>query len=450
MNPPDLSRLPVRRLAGMLRAGRISPTELLDIYMGRIAANTALRAFITVEPEVARAEARRQAGKRRAAGYRPLLGIPVAVKDLFATRGQRTTAGSRILRDWHPAGDSVVVARLRAAGAVVIGKTNLHEFAYGVTNRNPWWGIARNPWDPERIPGGSSGGSAIAIAAGLATAAVGSDTGGSIRIPAALCGCVGLKPTYGLIPLDGVVPLGWSLDHAGPLTRTVDDARLLLEVMAGRRVKSLPAPEGLRLGLIRAPLLDRVEPGVAERVEAAAAAMGRAGMRLIEVRIPEMEWTVAMQLITLRAEASALHAAWLRRRPRSYGTDVRTRLQLGALVSGPEYARAQQARLRLRQALVEAFKRVDILALPTTPIVAPPVGQRMVRWGDGDEPVDGALVRLTQPFNLAGVPALSVPCGLATGLPVGLQLVAPWMAESRLLAVGALLESLQPALVPSR
>ncbi|HSO94076.1 MAG TPA: amidase, partial [Candidatus Dormibacteraeota bacterium] len=243
----------------MVRSGRISPSELLDIYLGRIALSRALRAFITVDPTAARAEAR-QVRKRSKTGYRPLLGIPLAVKDLFATRGQRTTAGSRILRDWRPTTDSVVVARLRAAGAVVIGKTNLHEFAYGVTNGNPWWGVALNPWDPGRIPGGSSGGSAIAVAAGLAAAAIGSDTGGSIRIPASLCGCVGLKPTYGLIPLDGVIPLGWSLDHAGPLARTVDDARLLFEVMAGRRVKSLPAPGGLRLGLVRAPLLDRVEP----------------------------------------------------------------------------------------------------------------------------------------------------------------------------------------------
>jgi aspartyl-tRNA(Asn)/glutamyl-tRNA(Gln) amidotransferase subunit A len=434
----------------MLRAGRISASELLDIYLGRIGTSTALKAFITVDPRAARAEARRLTSKQLENGYRPLLGIPVAVKDLFATRGQRTTAGSRILRDWRPAADSIVVARLRAAGAVVIGKTNLHEFAYGVTNGNPWWGIARNPWDPERIPGGSSGGSAIAVAAGLAALAVGSDTGGSIRIPAALCGCVGLKPTYGSVPLDGVVPLGWSLDHAGPLARTVGDARLLFEVMAGRRLKSSPAPGRLRLGVIRGPLLERVEPEVTGTVEAAADALGRAGLRLTEVRIPELEWTVAMQLITLRAEASALHASWIRRRPRSYGSDVRVRLQLGALVSGPEYARAQQARLRLKRALAAVFGYVDVLALPTTPIVAPPVGQKTVRWRDGEEPVDGALVRLTQPFNLAGVPALSVPCGLAAGLPVGLQLVAPWSEESRLLAVGALVESLQPAEVPSR
>jgi len=439
----EVSLAPIRGLVGMVRTGRISAPELLEVYLGRIATRKSLKAFITVDPEAARAEARGVAGRRAGNGIRPLLGIPLAVKDLFATRGQRTTGGSKILRDWRPAADGTAIARLRAAGAVVIGKANLHEFAYGVTNSNPWWGIARNPWDPGRIPGGSSGGSAIAVAAGLAAAGVGSDTGGSIRIPAALCGCIGLKPTYGSIPLDGVIPLAWSLDHAGPLARTIDDARILLEVMSGRRLKPPPALSGLRLGMLRGPLLDRVEAGVSDRVEAAAIALGRAGLRRREVRIHELEWTVAMQLITLRAEASALHARWLRRRPRAYGADVRTRLQLGSLVSGAEYASAQRARLRLKQALREVFSQVDVLALPTTPIVAPPVGQTTLRWQDGEEPVDGALVRLTQPFNLAGVPALSVPCGLAGGLPVGLQLVAPWMEESRLLAVGALVESLR-------
>lgn len=443
MKLDEVSQAPIRELVRKLRGGRISAPELLEFYLARITAGRSLKAFITVDQKAARAEAQRLARRRSDSGDRPLLGIPLAVKDLFATSGQRTTGGSRILRDWRPAADGTAVARLRAAGAVVVGKANLHEFAYGVTNANPWWGVARNPRDPERIPGGSSGGSAIAVAAGLAAAGVGSDTGGSIRIPAALCGCIGLKPTYGSIPLDGVIPLGWSLDHAGPLTRTMDDARLLFEVMSGSRLKPAPALSGLRLGVLRGPLLDRVEAGVTERVEAAMSALGRAGLRRREVRIPELDWTVAMQLITLRAEASALHARWLRSRPRAYGADVRMRLQLGSLVSGAEYASAQRARLRLKQALREVFARVDVLALPTTPIVAPPIGQRTVRWRDGEEPVDGALVRLTQPFNLAGVPALSVPCGLAGGLPVGLQLVAPWMEESRLLAVGALVESLR-------
>jgi len=282
------------------------------------------------------------------------------------------------------------------------------------------------------------------VVSGLAAGALGSDTGGSIRIPAALCGCVGLKPTYGAIPLEGVFPLGFSLDHAGPLTRTVDDARLLFEILAGRRLSPAPAASGLTVGVLRGPWLDRVEPGVTERVGAAVDGLRAAGLRVKEVHIPEMEWTPAMQLVTLRAEASAVHARWLRRRSRAYGTDVRLRLRLGMLVSGPEYAAAQRARLKLRDALRQAFSRVDLLALPTTPMVAPPIGLRSIRWRDGSEPVDGALVRLTQPFNLAGLPALSVPCGRSLGLPVGLQLVAPWSEESRLLAVGELVEKFRP------
>ena len=439
MAPEEVSRLPLRELARMLRARRVSPAELVEVYLTRIKATNALNAFITVDP----AGVGRGAGlssRRLAQGSAgPLCGLPLAIKDLFATRGLRTTAGSSILRRWIPKEDATAVARLRRAGGLVIGKTNLHEFAYGVTNGNPWWGVAKNPWDETRIPGGSSGGSAIAVVEGLSAGALGSDTGGSIRIPAALCGCVGLKPTYGAIPLEGAVPLGFSLDHAGPLTRTVDDARLLFEILAERRVRRTPTA-GLRVGIIRGPFLDRVDEGVAAVVSAGIESLASAGMRLQELRIPELDWTAAMQLITLRAEASAVHRRWLRRRPAAYGPDVRTRLQLGALVSGAEYAAAQRARIRLQDALRRAFQQVQLLVLPTTPITAPPIGLRAIQWPDGSEPVDGALVRLTQPFNLGGVPALSVPCGSSAGLPVGLQLVAPWDQEARLLAVGELVE----------
>ncbi|MDQ6710051.1 MAG: amidase [Candidatus Dormibacteraeota bacterium] len=439
MTPDDVSRLPLRRLARLLRARRVSPAELLEIYLARTRAQAVLRAFITVDSASATREARRAATRLARGNASALAGIPVAVKDLFATRALRTTAGSRILRHWVPDADAAAVASLRGAGAVILGKTNLHEFAYGVTNGNPWWGVARNPWDQTRIPGGSSGGSAIAVVSGLAAAALGSDTGGSIRIPAALCGCVGLKPTFGAIPLDGAIPLAFTLDHAGPLARTVDDARLLFEILAGRRVRRRPTA-GLRVGVLQGPFLDRVQPGVAERVASGIDGLRARGLRVTSMTIPELDWTMAMQLVTLRAEASAVHARWLRRRPRAYGTDVRLRLQLGTLVSGAEYATAQRARSRLKEALWRVFERVDVLALPTTPITAPPIGLRTVSWRDGEEPVDGALVRLTQPFNLAGVPALSVPCGRLNGLPVGLQLVAPWDEEGRLLAVAELIE----------
>jgi aspartyl-tRNA(Asn)/glutamyl-tRNA(Gln) amidotransferase subunit A len=432
--------LPLRRLARVLRGSQVSPVDLVDLSLRQAREQAGLRAFISLDPTAAGSAARRAARRLRRGQAAPLEGIPIAIKDLFATRGLRTTGGSRILRDWIPTSDAAAVARLRAAGTILLGKTNLHEFAYGVTTGNPWYGTARNPWDPKRIPGGSSGGSAIAVVTGQTAAALGSDTGGSIRIPAALCGCVGLKPTYGSIPLDGAIPLGFSLDHAGPLTRTVDDARILFEVLAGRRLGRVKTA-GLRVGVLDGPLLERVEDGVRSRVAAGIDRLRSAGLRVRTVELPWLDWTVAMQLVTLRAEASAVHRRWLRRRPRSYGRDVRTRLQLGALVSGSEYALAQRARVRLREALWRTFQTVDILALPTTPIVAPPIGLPAIHWPDGPEPVDGALVRLTQPFNLAGVPALTVPCGRIDGLPVGLQLVAPWEEEARLLGVGELAES---------
>ncbi|MEA2636696.1 MAG: aspartyl-tRNA(Asn)/glutamyl-tRNA(Gln) amidotransferase subunit [Chloroflexota bacterium] len=443
-----LTTAPLAEIARSLRQRRVSPLELVDAYSRRIEAASGLQAFITLPGERARQEARR-AERRLARGEAgALLGVPIAVKDLFATRATRTTAGSRILKDWVPSRDAAAVAQLRAAGAIIFGKTNLHEFAYGVSTANPWWGVARNPRDPTRSPGGSSGGSAIAVVAGLCAGALGSDTGGSIRVPASLCGCVGFKPTFGAIPLDGAIPLGWSLDHAGPLARTVADAGLLLDVLtgmdAGRRARRV-STRGLRVGVLKGPIVQKAQPRVLHQVDAAADALRRRGLRVREVTIPQMEWTVATQLVTLRAEASAVHSRWIRTRPRAYGADVRTRLQLGVLVGGADYLLAQRMRGRLRTAIGRVFQDVDVLLLPTTPITAPVIGDRTVRWHNGEEPVDGALVRLTAPFNLTGLPALSVPFGYAGGLPVGVQVVGPWMNEARVLAVGRLIEELAEA-----
>jgi len=443
--PPTLATAPLAQVAAALRRRTVSPLELLEAYQQRIGPAAELRAFITPPGERARREAQRaqQQLARRQAGA--LLGVPIAVKDLFATRGLRTTAGSRILRDWVPSKDAGLVTRLRAAGAVIFGKTNLHEFAYGVTTANPWWGVARNPRDVRRSPGGSSGGSAIAVVAGLCAAALGSDTGGSIRIPASLCGCVGLKPTYGLLPLDGVVPLGWSLDHAGPLARTVEDAGILLDALSGGRAwkqAQRVTTRGLRVGILHDSVVKPVQPGVSRLVQEAAAALGRNGLRIRDVRVPEMAWTVVTQLVTLRAEASAAHARWIRARPRAYGPDVRIRLQLGALIAGADYVLAQRMRAKIKDAVRGIFDEIDVLLLPTTPITAPIVGEGTVHWRSGAEPVDSALVRLTAPFNLTGVPALSVPYGEVSGLPVGLQLVGRWNDEARVLAVGRLIEAL--------
>src|SRR5438094_5260630 len=449
MGSPDLlAAAPLVQIATALHRRRLSPVELVDAYIQRIEATAELRAFITPPDGRTRRDAQR-AERRLARGERgALLGVPIAVKDLFATRALRTTVGSRILKDWVPRSDAAAIARLRGAGAIIFGKTNLHEFAYGVSNANPWWGVARNPHDPRRSPGGSSGGSAIAVVAGLCAGALGSDTGGSIRVPASLCGCVGLKPTFGAIPLKGAFPLGWSLDHAGPLARTVDDAGVLLDVLSGGdagRKSRRAATRGLRVGVLTGSIVESVQPAVARQVDAAAAALRRRGLRVREVAVPEMQWTVATQLVPLRAEASALHARWIRAQPRRYGADVRTRLQLGSLVAAADYVLAQRMRARIRTAMSHVFRDIDVLLLPSTPIVAPVVGERTVRWRSGEETVDGALVRLTAPFNLTGQPALSIPFGAAAGLPIGMQVVGQWNEEARVLAVGRLLEADAPS-----
>lgn len=441
--PADRSLL---EMARALRGRSLSPVELVATFQRRIRQGEPLRAFITAPGDASVRDARAIERRlvRRDAGR--LLGVPIAIKDLFATRDLRTTGGSKILRDWIPSADAAVIARLRREGALIFGKTNLHEFAYGVSNANPWWGIARNPHDQDRMPGGSSGGSAIAVVAGMAAAAMGSDTGGSIRVPASLCGCVGLKPTYGAIPLEGALPLGWSLDHAGPLTRTVDDAGLLFDVLSDsnqwQHARSLGSQglRGVRVGLLRGGLLRPCEPAILRAVGAGARLLASRGLRVREVEIPELDWTVATQLVTLRAEASAVHSRWFPKRSRDYGREVRVRLQLGALVSGADYVLAQRMRARIRNALALAFESFDVLLLPTTPITAPPIGERTVRWRNENEPVDGALVRLTAPFNLTGVPALSVPWPGASRLPIGIQLVGRWGNEATILRVGRLME----------
>ncbi|HET9847463.1 MAG TPA: amidase [Candidatus Dormibacteraeota bacterium] len=439
----------LRELVDAMRRGQLSPVELTDDCLARARQHRALQAFITEPGDATRRQARRAQQRPARKEPRALLGVPIAIKDLFQTRGLRTTGGSRILRSWVPAADAAAVARLRSAGAIIFGKTNLHEFAYGVTTANPWWGIARNPHNPQRSPGGSSGGSAIAVVTGMAAGALGSDTGGSIRIPAALCGCVGLKPTYGAIPLAGTIPLGPSLDHAGPMARSVDDVGLLFDVLTNSsrwEMMRRSRRQGLartRIGVLRGNILQPALPAILREVDRVAGALKRQGLAVREMQIPELTWTVAAQLVTLRAEASASHARWLRSRPSDYGRDVRLRLQLGTVVSGSDYLLAQRMRARLREALRRAFDQVDLLLLPTTPITAPVIGTRTVRWPAGPEPVDGALVRLTAPFNLTGVPALSIPGRPDDdGLPIGIQVVGRWDDEPRVLAIGRLVEEL--------
>jgi aspartyl-tRNA(Asn)/glutamyl-tRNA(Gln) amidotransferase subunit A len=448
----ELRELTLADAASLVRGKKVSPVELAEGYLQRIdALNPKLNAYVTVAADEAMRSAR-QAEDDVARGLElgPLHGVPLAIKDLFATRGLRTTGGSKILADWVPEEDAHVVTCLRRAGAFLLGKLNMHEWAAGATTINPHFGTTTNPWDTTRIPGGSSGGSAAAIAAALCAGSLGSDTAGSIRMPSSLCGTVGLKPTYGLASLRGVLPLSWSLDHVGPMTRTVEDAALLMEAIAGydpRDPSSVDRPSteyrgalrgdvrGLRLGLPRNYFFDEADPEVVAAVRGAASLLEAEGAHVAEVDVPGVEQVFAVGMPVLVAEAAAYHEKYLQERPGDYGEDVLALLRAGQSQSAVDYIRAQRARIEFRQGLEALFTRIDALLTPTTPITAPTIEQCRA------EPPTFSLIRCTAPFNVAGLPALSVPCGLSeVGLPMGLQIAGRHFEEATVLRVGAAYE----------
>ncbi len=445
----QLAFFSISDLAALVRKKKVSPVELLDAVLARIERlNPQLNAFITVAADTARAEAKhaeREIARGRWRG--PLHGIPISLKDNIATRGLRTTAGSKILAQNIPDQDATVVRRLRRAGTVIVGKTNMHEFAYGVTTENPHYGPTRNPWRTERIPGGSSGGSAAALAAGLCFASVGTDTGGSIRIPASLCGVVGLKPTFGRVSVHGTVALSPTLDHVGPLARTVADAAIMLRAIAGRdpcdattlALPSLRLPENLkslpkrlRLGLPRDYFFDRVDAEVQRAVLQAVKHFERRGAEIVEVALPSLVASVEPSNHIALAEAAHYHRrmGWFPGRAGDYGEDVRKRLEMGAETRAVDYLRAFETQQRVRAEFDCAFALVDAILAPVTPVPAPQLGQKMLSLGGEEEPVRAALLRLCRPENLAGLPAVSVPCGFTReGLPVGMQIIGPHCDE---------------------
>jgi aspartyl-tRNA(Asn)/glutamyl-tRNA(Gln) amidotransferase subunit A len=429
-----LAYLTIRQVADRLRRRELSPVELTQAILDRIdRLDSELNAFITVMHEEALEQAR-QAEQALSAGndLGPLHGVPISLKDLYQTAGVKTTGGSKILAVWVPTADSTVTRRLREAGAIIVGKNNLHEFAYGATNENPHYGSARNPWDRERITGGSSGGSGAAVAAGLGYASMGSDTGGSIRCPAALCGTVGIKPTYGRVSRTGVLPLSWSLDHCGPLTRTVEDAALILNVISGHdptdpASADRPVPDfaaaldgkvdGLRVGVIREYFGENVQPEVAAAIRAAIADLKRLGAQVEEVSVPEDAYALGTWNAIGCSEATAIHEPWLTSRRDEYGPDVLERLLQGQHISATQYLKGQRARRVLIERATALFERVDVLASPAVPIVAPTIAEGRGAAGRAQ------LLGFTRLFNILGLPTISVPCGFSSsGLPIGLQL----------------------------
>ena len=444
----------LREAAAAVRERRVSAVELATTSLARIQAlEPRLNSFITITADAALARARQL--DQAAAPSGPLHGVPIALKDLFLTRGVRTTAGSPVYAGFIPDHDAAVVERLEAAGAVVMGKLNMHEMAYGVTSANPHYGPVHNPWDTGRSPGGSSGGSGAAVAAETVFAAMGSDTGGSIRIPAAYCGTVGLKPTYGRVSRYGAIPLGYSLDHMGPLTRTVRDAALLLEVIAGhdrrddtssrRAVESYVPAEGcslrgLSVGVPENFYFDRLDPEVETGVGRAIRLAGELGAVVKPVRVPDVAALNIVARLILLAEASAQAEPHLARRD-LFGSDVLALFDQGRFVAATDYLNAQRLRRRLRGDFDRLWESIDCLLTPTTPNLAPIIGQNTITLGGVEGDVRVASTSLLRGINALGYPALSIPCGLSgAGLPMGLQIVCAPFREALLLRAGAALE----------
>ncbi|MFD9391172.1 amidase [Streptomyces sp. NPDC060000] len=449
MQPFELSLIEASRA---VRARELSPVELTESVLARIAAvEGRLGAYVTFAADAALAAAVRAEREISGSGPRgPLHGIPMALKDLIDAEGIPTTASSHVRAGHVAERDSRVAERLGAAGAVLLGKTHTHEFAYGLTTPQ-----TNNAWDHSRVAGGSSGGSAVAVAAGGATFAMGTDTGGSIRVPAALNGVVGLKPTYGLVPRTGVTSLSWSLDHVGPLTRTVQDVALVLSVTAGhdpRDPASVFGPmldrfpggdlRGLKVGVPRNHYFDRVTPEVEESVRGAIERLAELGAELVDVEIPMARYIQAVQWGLMVPEATAYHEQSLRATPDLYAADVRILLEAGELTSAGDYLRAQRARTMMRDAWARMFDGIDVLAAPTVPMTAAEAGQKAVEWADGTtEAVSDSYVRLCAPANITGVPALTLPVGHdRAGLPIGMQLMARPFHDATVLRVGRVYE----------
>jgi aspartyl-tRNA(Asn)/glutamyl-tRNA(Gln) amidotransferase subunit A len=452
--PPDLAWLSLEEAAFLVRRKAVSPVELTQTCLERIEKlNPVLNAFIAVTAETAMAQAREAEAEIRSGNWRgPLHGIPIALKDLFDTAGVRTTAASALFADRIPQQDAEVVRRLKLAGAVLLGKLNMSEFAYSETSVISHFGVIRNPWKPDRIAGGSSGGSAAAVAAALCYGALGSDTGGSIREPAAFSNIVGLKPTYGRVSTRGVIPLSWSLDHVGPMTRTVADAAILLQAIAGydpydTTTVDVPVPDfrsglkakpsSIRCGVPRAVFFDKLDPDVEAAVDKAIAMLGDMTAGIREVTLPDIP-----SLPILGTEAHAYHAEYLAKSPDLYQPATLRSLQGGGRVATPAYIHARRHLDRLRRVVQNVFSTVDLLITPTTPVPAPTIeeiqGAKRPKGSPG-------LLRNTTRFNVYGLPSVSVPCGFTSaGLPVGLQISGPNWSEAKVLALAYAYEQATP------
>jgi aspartyl-tRNA(Asn)/glutamyl-tRNA(Gln) amidotransferase subunit A len=441
----DLSTLTLAEASARIQSRAVTPSQLVEACLSRIQVyNPKLNAFITVLAEQARAQARQLDAEQKAGKLRsPLHGIPIVLKDNIDTAGIRTTAASAVFDDRVPTEDAAVTQRLKAAGAIFVGKANLHEFAMGGTSATSYFGPVRNPWSLERTTGGSSGGSAAAVATDLCFGALGTDTGGSIRTPSSYCGVVGLKPTYGLVPIRGIVPLTLSLDHCGPITRRVEDAALLLNYLAGYEklditsidhakedyVTQLKQPiSGIRLGIPRAPFFDWVDPDIGKAVEDAIGILSKLTKSTHDVVLP------SVQDIRLNAETYAYHEEYFSKSAQRYMLSTRRALQNGGNAKAAEYVRSLWKLELLRRTIDDAFTDFDLVVLPTRRHTPRTIEAALKREGD-DKPKNPELEN-TQPFDYYGIPTISIPCGFTKeGLPIGLMIAGPRFAEGKVLAL---------------
>ncbi len=461
MNTKDIFSFSIHQLSKAFTQKELSPVEVVQALLERAReVNPRLNAFITFTQEEAMRAAKEAEAKFLSGTVSgPLQGVPIAHKDIVYTQGIRTTAASKVYKDFIPSYEATVVTRLKGAGTVLIGKTNLHEIAFGPTSAVSYYGSVRNPWNLEHIPGGSSGGSAAAVLAGLCFGATGTDTGGSIRIPAAACGIVGIKPTYGRVSRYGVMPLAWSLDHVGPITRSVEDAALLLEAMAGYdphdpSSSRLPVPnyaraltgdlKGVRLGIPKEYFFELAEEEVARAVQEAVRVLENAGARCEEIPLPHVKYAPAIRGALIFSEAVAVHEKAMKTRWNDFSADIQAKLSLGTTIRAQEYIQAQRVRRLLERDFLNAFRRVDVIVTPTLPIAAPKIteGPAEVKGIDRDP---NTLIPFTFPYNATGLPAISIPCGFSSsGLPIGLQIGGKPFDEETVLKVAHAYEQQTP------
>lgn len=457
----ELLEKTVTELAQLIKTREVSPVEVTENILEYIdEINSKTNAYITITADTALESARKAEAEIIAGNYKGIFhGVPIALKDNIYFAKELTTMASKIHGDFIPENDATVTAKLREAGAVFTGKLNMHEYAWGIDNNNPHFGAVHNPWNPEKVPGGSSGGSGAAVASHSTYSSLGTDTAGSIRIPSSACGIVGLKPTHGRVSKYGIYPLAWTLDHVGPMAKSITDAAAMLSIISGFDVKdptSANAPvhdylsglngnvKGLRIGINEDYFFKNVDSRVEKLVRDRITDLEKQGATVKSVSIPTLRHAEWIELATSLSEASTIHHRNLQTRPNDYGADIRLLFEIGEMFSGVDYLQAQQARRQLKREFVEALSEVDVIITPTLPFIPPTIGDSTVDINGHEVDFIENCIRFTGPSNLTGLPALTVPAGITEGMPVGLQIIGRAFDEARVLNVGMAIELMQP------